>query len=505
MPFVRTPRGYEVPDKDEQALVPKHLLSALLAVDADISGQEAKLMGEVASAAFPQVAASLPSNDLNQVYRPGAYVLGAPYPTGFSGQPAESTTASVLTVYASPGGGSWAVQELYQYGTSPRRWWRVSRNNTGGWNDWQPVDVQSVGFAKRLADLPNADLNLVYAPGAYALAAPYPTGYSNMPTENVTASILNVYSAPGGGVWGAQEIIQYGLKPRRWWRVSKNASGGWNDWQEVATGGGGSATGPSTGAPHGASHALRVQAFKDAYPLVKTGGKGAVVFRYDHGLDYIKNLLLPSHRAHRLPLYIAMNSRLWGNDENAGVTADEVKAWIASDRAEIGNHTADHKDRNTAEGMWDTVVNGRRELEAQLGITVHGFTVPGVSEYNTFEGFAGSLDGYSGTYMGALVLSHHGITSGSITPQYRILDGQIRQGSAHITVEKYSFEQVKAIIDRAANTKTAVTLMLHPRYIGMAGYMTAETHGQICSYIRQKIDAGELADITYYQSHHATL
>jgi len=246
--------------------------------------------------------------------------------------------------------------------------------------------------------------------------------------------------------------------------------------------------------------------FKDAYPLVKTGGKGAVVFRYDHGMTNIKNYLLPIHRRYNLPMYIAMNSRLWDIPENAGATPEDVKSWIASYRVEIGNHTADHKDRNTVEGMYDAVVNGRKELEAQLGITVHGFTVPGVNEFEWFEGFrGGSLDSYSDTYMGGLILANHAVCSGNITDKYRPLDGAIRQGSNHFTVEKWSFDQVKAVIDSAANQKRALTIMVHPRYMGLSGYFTAELIEQICAYIRQKIDNGELADITYYQSHHATI
>src|SRR5690606_4272235 len=46
---------------------------------------------------------------------------------------------------------------------------------------------------------------------------------------------------------------------------------------------------------------MRLQMFKDEYPLVSTQGKGAVVFRYDHGLTNFKNELLPLHTQYGIP------------------------------------------------------------------------------------------------------------------------------------------------------------------------------------------------------------
>lgn len=290
----------------------------------------------------------------------------------------------------------------------------------------------------------------------------------------------------------------------RFWVRAKLNSSTWTPWVDLAASGGGSGAAPMFGA--GTPNQLRIQAFQDDYPLVSTGNKGCVVFRYDHGLTNFKSTLKAMHDTAGIPYYIAMNSRLWGEPENSGATQADAKAWIASGLAEFGNHTADHKDRDTAEGIWDTVVNGRTELEAQLGTIIHGFTVPGVTEFDKFGGFdTGSLDSYSGTYMGEVVLANHAICSGAVGSAQRPLDGQIAQGGRHYTWQSQGFANIKAQIDSAIANKTALTLMAHPSVMGGVGMFDAALAQQVIDYVKSKIDSGDLANLSYYQSHHAAL
>lgn len=252
------------------------------------------------------------------------------------------------------------------------------------------------------------------------------------------------------------------------------------------------------------NRAIREQLFLDEYPLVSTQNRGAVVFRYDHGLTNFKNVLWPLHEQYGIKAYIAMNSRNWGLSENSGATQAEARSW--SSLVEWGNHTADHEDKTGIADIWDSIVNGRIELEDQLRTTVHGFTMPGVTEFDRFDGLGvGYASGYSDTYAGSLILNHHAIASGVIGSQFRTLDGVIRQGGRHHGWENKTWEEIKSLIDEAVETRTALTLMQHPRTMGIDGYWTPELAEQVISYVRQLIDAGDLADISYYQSHHAQL
>ena len=349
------------------------------------------------------------------------------------------------------------------------------------------------------------DLNTMKSPGTYRMAAPYPTGYTNVPTGNTTASMLLVVSGPSPATWAAQEIYQYGSNPKRWWRISRTQTL-WNDWVEVGAGGGGPSDIPVNALAVGGRD-MRMRLFKDQYPLVSTGDKGAVVFRYDHGLTNFKNVLLPLHEQYGIVPYVAMNSRNWDLPENSGATQAEAKTWDV----EWGNHTSDHNDKTGIHDVWDTIVNGRIELEEQVGKTVHGFTVPGLPasggpSYDKLDGFGvGYASGYSNSYAGNLILNHHAICSGVQGAIFRPLDGVIRIGMRHTGWENKAWANIKADIDQAIATKTVVTLMQHPRTMNMSGYWTPALADQVLAYVRSKIDSGELANISYMQSHHAQL
>lgn len=358
-------------------------------------------------------------------------------------------------------------------------------------------DKLAEGFVQPASRAP-LNLDDLKTPQTRSLNAPFPEGYGGAPDNCTGPSLLIVAGSPGNS-WAAQTLFQYG-DARMWWRTSRTFTT-WNEWQEVGAGGN-----YMTAPPPSDSHAMRVQAFKDDYPLASTGGKGVVNLRFDHGLANFKSTLWPLLQQYNVKAYVAMNSRNWNIAENLGASYADARAWIASGLIEFGNHTADHADRNTDAGIYDNIVNGRLELEDQLETRIHGFTVPGLSEYDKMYGFAtGTLDTYSSTYAGGLILANHGIVSGTANPVHRRLDGVVRQGQNHYGWEWRTVEDTKSLIDQAVARKTALTLMAHPRYLGLEGYFDAAMAEEVIAYIRQQIDAGNLADMSYYQSHHAQL
>lgn len=402
--------------------------------------------------------------------------------------------------------GANAVTEtfFYLHGTSPEIWYMnsVSLSVRGEWIRISPDYT--------ISNLPsNTNLDTFFKYGRFAInAGPALDTVTGLPPEAVgKPGILDsIASKKEGAAWGAQIYYVHGVAAI-WYRTTITISGLRSPWVNLLAQGGSS--GPS--APNfnatPASHEMRVQAFKDAYPLVTTGQKGVVCFRYDHGLANIKSSIVGLHRASGIPFMVALNSRNIGKSNgDEGVTYEDLKAWASEGLAEYANHTSDHTDKNTAEGMYDTVVNGRLELEAGLGSTIHSFIVPGVSGHNKFEGFgSGSLNSYSDTLMGGLVLANHGLTSGTVGPIQRPLDGVVRQGTRHITWESMTFAEVKAYIDDAVAKKTAVTLMAHPIRLGDSGFFNSALVKQTVEYVKSLIDAGKLANISYNQSHHATL
>lgn len=354
------------------------------------------------------------------------------------------------------------------------------------------------------------NLNSVFTPGDLRFGASVISGWANIPPELTGPFILTTHTYPDLNRWGWQEAVMHGSASVRMWRHTQTL-GVWGPWRVLGSGGGGPSDIPTNALALG-SRAMRLQMFCDAYPLVSTGDRGAVVFRYDHGLTNFKGTLKPLHDQYNIPAYIAMNSRNWELPENSGATQAEAAAW---DDVEWGNHTADHNDKIGIADIHDTIAVGRAELEAQVGATVHGFSVPGLGDIpggTKFDGFGtGGASGYSDSYAGALILSHHAIASGTITEPgaaataHRRLDGELRLGGRHYTWESAEWASIKAQIDSAIANKVAITLMCHPRTMGLSGYWTAALAEQVISYVREQIDAGNLADISYYQSHRAQL
>lgn len=530
---VSTPRGIKYPtseDKIKDGTSPSALADdfaeAALSADSAITAgvQEAKDDATTKYGGLPQRVTNVENKNAQQdstiadirmdrgTVAPGTnwnnvIKLGLHY-TGGGDAPLGQTNLAVKLasgVLVLPGLGPYVVTQIQMPSVaSDQGIYTRSKTSSTSWSPWKKLLAQGDALATGTAPA-NTNFDTYLTPGMV-----YTGGAGTIETQTGLAEQVpsTVWIGGGGSVFNATQIqIPTNSSQVRFWVRARANSTSWTAWTDLAAGGSGGGGAPSgeavnwTATP--ASHEMRVRAFKDAYPLVSTGDKGVVCFRFDHGLTNFKSVLLPLFQANGITPYIAMNSRNWGDAENSGATIAEAAAWAS---VEWGNHTADHRDRNTAEGIYDNIVNGRKELEAQLGRMIHGFTVPGLSEYNKFEGFAaGNLDNYSETLAGGLILANHAICSGAMGNQRRPLDGQIRQGGRHYTWESSAWTTIKAQIDAAASTKTALTLMCHPSTMNLSGYWTPALAQQVIEYVKSMIDAGMLANISYYQSHHATL
>lgn len=124
--------------------------------------------------------------DFDAFEQPGTYNLGAPFPEGWTNVPPGITTASVFTVYGSPNT-AWCVQEIVQYGNTPKRLWRVARSTTA-WNEWVDItDAVGYGAMASNAAWQTRFMNAVGGPvstggkGAFALRLDH--GYTNIKTK----------------------------------------------------------------------------------------------------------------------------------------------------------------------------------------------------------------------------------------------------------------------------------------------------------------------------------
>lgn len=318
-------------------------------------------------------------------------------------------------------------------------------------NGWFQVLSATVATSLGLPTNTMGHLESMYANTSYARQVWYPQG-----REGVWDRVMN------SGVWGA--------------------------WKRRGT-------------AHGLTNDLLVQDFTRRRGPVKTGGLGAVALRFDHGLGNFDTKIRPLLEARGLPYSLALNSRDWGKAENGGVTAATVDGWVSGGLAEVWNHGAHHLDATDTKALEDTIVTGLAELRSQLpSAVIDGFAVPGVGGTN-YQGFDGgaTLEDFYNTEAGRLILSHHAVSTGYLSgTTHRALDGTVRQGQLHYTIDTATGTGVEYQINLAAADRTGLQLMLHPSLVDTAGNITTAKLTEILDHIVAKRDAGELAVLSSY-------
>lgn len=229
---------------------------------------------------------------------------------------------------------------------------------------------------------------------------------------------------------------------------------------------------------------------------------GAVALRFDHGLNNFDSIVRPLLEARNFKYLLALNSRGWTTAENNAVTASMVDAWVAGGLCKIGNHGAHHNDCTTLAALQDSIVTGLAELKTQLpSASIDGWFVPGVGGTN-YAGFNGGVtpEAFYNTDAGRLILENHAVSSGAFpNTSQRILDGRIRQGQGHFTMDTSTTALIQAQIDAAIANKTGLQLMCHPSLLNTGGNITTADLTTVLDYIVTKQTAGQLVVLDPYE------
>lgn len=254
----------------------------------------------------------------------------------------------------------------------------------------------------------------------------------------------------------------------------------------------------------GAANAILVQDFTRRYGgRKKTGGKGAVAFRFDHGLNNYVSMLLPLMQAREFKHSQVLSSAGWDIAENNAVTRVDVNTLAASGILEVWNHGGmNHSDADTSAKLVTAIVDGLAALRADLpAAKIDGWAVPGVTG-TLYMGFNGGItpDKFYATEAGRLILANHAVSTGGIAGTYqRILDGTVRQGQHQYTLDERTVAQAKAEVDLAIANGTGLQFMLHPSVVGTAGRMSLADFTAVLDYVKTKEAAGDLLVLSPYE------
>ncbi|AYN56967.1 minor tail protein [Arthrobacter phage Atraxa] len=250
----------------------------------------------------------------------------------------------------------------------------------------------------------------------------------------------------------------------------------------------------------GAANPLRQQKMRDYYGPIGTGGLGVVSMRFDHGLANFNSKMRPALEARSMEYALVLSARNFNAGENAGVSGATVAGWAL---AEVWNHGANqHQDESSIAGLTDQIATGKKELELAVpGKPIWGYAVPGTG--GTGQGGFGSgatAEAFYETAAGDLILTHHAVSTGAWAgTARRPMDGNIRQGMAHFTMEAQTVARIKTEIDSAISGKQGLTLMMHPSLIDTAGYLTTAQFVEVLDYLVAKRTAKQVLVLSPYK------
>lgn len=236
---------------------------------------------------------------------------------------------------------------------------------------------------------------------------------------------------------------------------------------------------------------------------IDTGGLGAVALRCDHGLSSFRDKILPAVRSRSIKVSQAYNPRNWHYPENQGVRAEELNTWVEAGEVEIWNHTSNHWAAESKKAAHDQIVGGLAEIQQQLPAAkgnVWGFNPPSVSK-GDYLGFRnGARPAQWDTYVGRLILRHHAISSAYLpgTVQ-RVLDGRLRDGLSHITIERLTPDALKEHVDEAVTRRTGLQFMVHPSQLDVPGKLTTDGFLEVLDHIVSRREQGRLVTLSPYE------
>ena len=442
--------------------------------------------------------------DMNILHTPGMYgVRSNTVAASIVNAPADASSGVVEVLATSNG----IYVQRWTYNADGYQGVRYRTTNgisAGTWTAWTTLGGSGAGESWDRGDIPTGqDMDTLtesgfYGAGKTALVA----SLVNAPTDAAPGTVEVLTTSNGITV---QRWIYYGAGYGERVRTTLSVtSGSWTAWLDPRAGGGApspSEPGSSVYAPHAIREAQFMQAMGGP---IDTQGRAAVAFRMDHGFANFATELLPLFRARGIVPSMVYNPRNWHRPENDGVTAADLNSWVAAGEVEVWNHGADHSDVSSDEDLYDQIVNSLAEIEAELPAAVGkvwGFAPPGVNGTTGYGGFgSGSTPEKWDTTAGRLILKHHAVAAAYLPGTgSRPLDGQIRQGLSHHTMDNYSVAEIISRIDTAISTRRGAQLMIHPSLLNTAGRMTTADVEEILDYVVAKRDAGQLVTLSPYQ------
>lgn len=289
------------------------------------------------------------------------------------------------------------------------------------------------------------------------------------------------------------ESFEDGAQPSLRYKRQRTLDGTVQDWVPDGDDSGGSNAGP-------VRHELLTGALTARKGgRIGTNGKGVIALRFDDAAVEFRTTVLPLLKSRNLPFTRVSTSK---SVAGVNINASEfplMQTYCIESGGEVWNHGRDHADAAGVNAIYANVVSALDDLRTVMPrVPIDCFAPPGGSAMS-YDGHLPSttIASWSDTYAGRLIAGNYALSSGYFADSYyRPLDGVLRDGQIHYSVDSYNAARGQDLVDRARDWKKGVVMMWHADNIGKAGNMTLANFIVVLDYIVAQRDAGNILVLT---------
>lgn len=232
---------------------------------------------------------------------------------------------------------------------------------------------------------------------------------------------------------------------------------------------------------------------------IGTGGRGAIALRFDDNAKDFRDKVLPLLVERQLPFTRVTTTKRVGTIGNEMDTWANIQNYTIKHGGEVWNHGATHRDATGEEAIHTEIVGALHDMRAKMPrIPIDCFAPPGGASIS-YDGHmpSNTVDNWADTYAGRLIYGHHALVSGYFENSfYRPMDGVLRDGQTHYSVDLYDAGRAKDLIDRARDWKMGVVMMWHAKNFGADKFMSTADFVATLDYLVAQREAGNLLVLT---------
>ncbi|QDM57501.1 minor tail protein [Arthrobacter phage JEGGS] len=379
------------------------------------------------------------------------------------------------------------VQEYRTNQAISTLWSRRGLTDGTSWSAWREIDAEAAIAKIYRGLLPStADLNTTTEDGTYGVAS---ATIANRPTttngdvevRRVGTATLQRYTT----VTAIPEVYER--------RINTDGSGGF-DW--VRTDAGALKAGSAqTGM---ARRELLKQKLLARKGIIGTANKGAIALRFDDAHAETASLVIPLLVERRLPFTRVTTSESINGVAIPAGSFTTMQSNCIQYGGEVWAHGKTHGEATKDVDIDAETIGALNTLRSAMPrIPIDCFAPPGgsVSWGGYLPGV--TISSWADTRAGQNLIANYAIASGYLPDTYyRPLDGVLRDGQTHYSLDAYTLSNAKVRVDSARDWKVGIVFMFHANNLGTTGNMSVADFTAFLDYIVAQRDAGNLLVLT---------